>query len=1193
MSGSFLIKANIMLLLSFLASLQTFSQVNTWQSRQRLPANSRFLSFSFSIGSKGYLGAGFDGSTYYKDFWEYDPGTNTWSQKADFGGGLRAAASAFSVGTKGYAGTGDASGNGTNDLWEYNPSTNVWTRKADLPAGTRTVAQGFTIGSKGYIGLGRTAEFATLYNDFWEYDPSTNSWNRKADFAGGARYATSGFTIDTKGYIGTGTDYSGGGFTFRNDFWEYNQLTNLWTRKADFAGGARELGVGFSIGTRGYIGTGSGTSDFWEYNPSSDGWLRKADFGGGGKNMATGFSLNGKGYLGTGAGGANDFWQYTPMATPPSTIWARHPDGGLSPYTTPAISTDSAGNTYVTGAFSGTLTFPTSPTITTLTSAGDADVFIAKYDATGNVLWAKRAGGSHAEVASAIKANGLGVVYIAGSFVESTDFEGTVFTNAPGSSSLFIAAYSSATGQLLWVRQGVSASPYSKSATDIAVDKAGDAYITGQFEGTITFAPLSSLTVVGWWDIYIVKYNTSGVPQWQTSAGSSEAGYNLETGNGIAVDQSGNVFVTGLFNGSSTNPTYFGSIPLVSSGGGGFYESNFFLAKYNPGTSLWEWAVEGGGTANDNGKNVSLDTLGNVYVSGYFEGSGTFGSTVLTSTGGHDFFIAKYSANGDQVWIHPVQGAGYFTSNASKVDANGNLYFGGTFDGTVNIGDQALTSSGFDNTYVSAWNNNGEFQWVKQIPGDYYSHLHALDVESNGNLTVATVFASSETFDCTTLYGGSFWDMAIAKLGYSNGTTAPTIQASSNNICSGNSSTLSIASGNLNNATDWKWYTGSCGGTLLGSGSTIIVNPTQTTSYYARSEGGCAGPGTCGTISISVDTSHPVINSVTSQLAPNPVNTSINLTISSSGNLSSANINWADGSTVQTVQNPGRNLVVPHIYTTPGVYTVLSTVTNTCGLTSATNKYQYIVVYDPNGSYVTGGGWINSPTGAYRADVTLTGKASFGFESRYLKGATVPSGNTEFKYQTGNLNFKSLNYQWLVVSGSKAQFKGTGTINGSGNYGFLLSAVDGDLGTTVTPDLFRIKIWDINNNGAIVYDNQFESADDATATTQIGGGSIVIHSATAATTQTRDVTTSPEQLLGLSASASPNPSSHYFTLNIQSNSEKSINIRVLDVLGREVESRINVAHSTQVTIGHNYKTGVYLVEVMQGDQKKVIKLIKE
>lgn len=145
-----------------------------------------------------------------------------------------------------------------------------------------------------------------------------------------------------------------------------------------------------------------------------------------------------------------------------------------------------------------------------------------------------------------------------------------------------------------------------------------------------------------------------------------------------------------------------------------------------------------------------------------------------------------------------------------------------------------------------------------------------------------------------------------------------------------------------------------------------------------------------------------------------------------------------------------------------------------------------VAVFDPDGGFVTGGGWIDSPAGAYVNDPSLTGKATFGFVSKYKKGASVPTGNTQFRFKAGDLSFSSTTYEWLVVNqaGSNAQYKGSGTINDavspSGElYRFMLWAGDTD------PDTFRIKIWYENGADVVVYDNAFDQA--------IGGGSIVIH----------------------------------------------------------------------------------------------------
>lgn len=161
-----------------------------------------------------------------------------------------------------------------------------------------------------------------------------------------------------------------------------------------------------------------------------------------------------------------------------------------------------------------------------------------------------------------------------------------------------------------------------------------------------------------------------------------------------------------------------------------------------------------------------------------------------------------------------------------------------------------------------------------------------------------------------------------------------------------------------------------------------------------------------------------------------------------------------------------------------GIHTLTINATDYALNTLPSTVYN-IVVYDPSAGFVTGGGWINSPAGAYVADPSLVGKATFGFVSKYVKGKTEPTGNTEFQFQAGNLNFKSTSYDWLVVNqnDSNAQFKGIGSVNGVDGYKFMLWATDG------SPDTFRIKIW--SGEDTVVYDNGVEQA--------IAQGSIVVH----------------------------------------------------------------------------------------------------
>jgi hypothetical protein len=239
------------------------------------------------------------------------------------------------------------------------------------------------------------------------------------------------------------------------------------------------------------------------------------------------------------------------------------------------------------------------------------------------------------------------------------------------------------------------------------------------------------------------------------------------------------------------------------------------------------------------------------------------------------------------------------------------------------------------------------------------------------------------------------------------------------------------------------------------------------------------------------------VGPITAPVAPIQVNTSItaNATFTESGTLThTAVFNWGDGASSGATVTDGSGsgaVTGTHVYTTAGVYTITLTVTDQYGGTGQ-SVYEFVVVFDPGAGFVTGGGWINSPAGAYAADPTLSGRANFGFVSRYQKGATVPNGNTEFQFQAGNLNFKSTSYDWLVIAGPQAKYKGSGSINGTGDFRFLLSAVDGVVNGGGGTDKFRIKIWN-KVTGTVIYDNQMAAPDDAAATTVVSGGDIVIH----------------------------------------------------------------------------------------------------
>lgn len=192
----------------------------------------------------------------------------------------------------------------------------------------------------------------------------------------------------------------------------------------------------------------------------------------------------------------------------------------------------------------------------------------------------------------------------------------------------------------------------------------------------------------------------------------------------------------------------------------------------------------------------------------------------------------------------------------------------------------------------------------------------------------------------------------------------------------------------------------------------------------------------------------------------------------------SATIDWGDGNiTSRTVDEINQTITGNWSYAQSGVYAVNLTVEDYFGRTDW-ETFQYVVVYDPGCGFATGGGWINSPEEAYTSDPSLTGKANFGFVSKYKKGHTIPTGNTQFNFQEADLNFHSDNYLWMMIVGPYAIYKGTGTINNDGDYDFIVTVFDGG------DDMFGIKIWDNNNEDEVIYDSGL---------IVLGGGQIKIH----------------------------------------------------------------------------------------------------
>jgi N-acetylneuraminic acid mutarotase len=293
--------------------------IAAWVQKAPYGGTAKHRCTAFSINNKGYIGGGHINageSVYYKDYWEYDPGTNTWTQIADFGGGYRYHSTAFNIGNFGYVGLGEDDDNTYhNDFWKYIPLINTWVQVADYPGVPRRGACSFVIDDLGYVGTGQTDLGYAV--DFYSYDPSSNSWSAKADFIGEARNSAVAFAHNGKGYVGTG--HILGDAT--KDFFEYDPLINSWIQKADVGILERQDATGFVVQGEAYIGTGNnveGTDnydDFWKYNFDLDTWTEVAEFDGQARRYMVSFVIGDVAFCGTGTNGTNlrDFWAFYPL----------------------------------------------------------------------------------------------------------------------------------------------------------------------------------------------------------------------------------------------------------------------------------------------------------------------------------------------------------------------------------------------------------------------------------------------------------------------------------------------------------------------------------------------------------------------------------------------------------------------------------------------------------------------------------------------------------------------------------------------------------------------------------------------------------------------------------------------------------------------------------------------------------------
>ncbi len=528
-------------------------------------------------------------------------------------------------------------------------------------------------------------------------------------------------------------------------------------------------------------------------------------------------------------------------------------------------------------------------------------------------------------------------------------------------------------------------------------------------------------------------------------------------GNGhcLAMDSSGNVWAWG-------NNTY-GQL------GNGTNNVSSYPIQVSKPSGVTFTAISGGW-----GHSIALDSNGKVWAWGHnTEGELGNGTT-------NDSNVPVQVSN-----LTNIQAIDAGSSHNLAIDSNHNVWVWGRNDDYAELGIGTRYNPPFVTIPVQVLGGTQGGTYLTNIVAISAGGDHSFAIESNGNIWAWGAGGSGQ------LGNGTQESLVPIKVNVPSGVTFKNVSASLFH---------SLAIDSTGNA--WAWGCNVYG--QLGNGTTTgWGNDNQIPVMVSNLNGVsaiCAHDYNSYAIKGVPTNGVPVIGSITAPTNPFAINTAMSasgtFTDGDTSDTHTAVWNWDDG-TLQstgtvTEANGSGSVTGTHTYTTPGVYNISLTISDGKGGSTTVDCPYYIVAYDPSGGFVTGGGWINSPAGAYTAQPALTGKATFGFVSKYQKGANVPTGNTEFQFHVANLNFQSTSYDWLVIAGARAQYKGSGTINGAGNYGFMLTAIDGQISGGGGIDKFRIKISD-KSTGNIIYDNQIGASDDAAPVTSIAGGNIVIH----------------------------------------------------------------------------------------------------
>ncbi|MDP2090848.1 MAG: SBBP repeat-containing protein [Candidatus Gracilibacteria bacterium] len=417
---------------------------------------------------------------------------------------------------------------------------------------------------------------------------------------------------------------------------------------------------------------------------------------------------------------------------------------------------DNNGNIYITGQFLESTNI-LGQVLTTNINYNDG--FVAKINPNGDLVWAKKFGGTGHDEGTAVAVDTDGNVYLTGKFVGTADFFGqSMTTYGGGGSDLFIAKLDS-DGNLIWVQKGGSnSSSTGETGKAIKISDDGYIYFAGEFGGTSAWATLfgTSYNPGGYTCSFIAKLDSDGNIIWlkQTTGGLSEYI------NDLALDNDGNLYAIGTF--AQTANIFGFSLTGNSSA------TDIYVSKLNPTSGSGVWSKRAGGsTGYDTGESITTDNDGNIYITGGYQLNADFMGVNLTNAGSYyNSYVVKLNSSGTAIWGKQSVSGQSESGKSVKVDDNGNVFIFGEYYDPVTVFGHSLTTFGSNDIFLIKLDSNGNLTWGKRAGGTGGENAIGLNIDSDGNLYVGGNFLSSwfNLFGIGFARSSSSYDIFLGKM---------------------------------------------------------------------------------------------------------------------------------------------------------------------------------------------------------------------------------------------------------------------------------------------------------------------------------------------------------------------------------------------------------------------------------------------